>query len=1229
MDLQHSNVRVTAAEIRQRLAESGLPPSIAKLYSQHTRLRAQQAGLAAWRSDEASLRLHDAMRLIAGGLLEKELEVEHWQNGLRRAGELLEWLSHPELNPNGLPLSLIASAVYQLAGYPARAVGLLNQTTPLPNNHSRILRLLLEANFRELLVTIAAYWSEQISLQSTTEVVFSWHNEEQLSREIHEWVTQETISALGIVCASMRWSDETRLLNAVAKLSAIADVLLHGRDPYSWLLAKLCAEVVSVYAETSMRQHLSKLLSELDQSGQEAFESYCRQAYLSSKALSWPSQIAGINRVVQQNSFALCTPTGSGKTTIAEIAILQTLFTNLNNKPTLPFQEVEPKPVVLYLVPSKALATEVETKLSQTLARFDNEKITVTSLYGGADWGPTDVWFTSPERIVLICTFEKAEALIRFAGTSLINRLKLVVIDEAHLVEFDGNEQSLRQAESRSLRVESLSTRLMTYTEESKTRIIALSAVASGIENKLSDWVVGEFNSSPVITPYRSTRQLIGRLECKAHGFFEIRYDLLDGSSLEFSDEGQSNVPYIPNSFPQMPPAKQWEQQGAEKRIRPYLFWAAMNLVKPDAEGHQQSVLISIASGIGDYAGDLLELLKIWIPTKVPKFFEKPTDPIKLNLWEQCLKSCEDYFTKSSREYQLLEMGIVLHHGKMPGLLARLLVQVIEKRIVNLVIATSTLSEGINLPFETVLIPSLRRGSESINFREFTNLVGRAGRPGFGTEGRSLVLLPQLTDGDKYASQIERAVKRYQNLIGQSIGSKLDKSRTINSSPLANLIRFLRIHWQQISGLDSNDAFLDWLEATSPLAFTETTQTKSDQPDDKQLAVEWLDSLDSILLSTVVELEEILGRELTLDELEERLKLMWHKSYAHFASEEESKLMEVYIRRGRALKENIYPSAPYRRRLYRTGLVPRSGNKLLELYPKLREHLETGEKYINWSAVERYNFVQETVRQIATIPKFEFEAESSKKQQAMESGDLRQPSLFGTIPKLHWQNVLHWWLDPKNAIVKPNVKQIPDWYVYISKTFQYRFNWALGSFIALAIDEAYRGTPYTPSLSDWPLTGLPWIVFWMKELITWGTLEPVAAYLLAKKFEITRPDAEIAAKRYYSLSQPRVTGEELLDAVAIRNWAEQHYPSRNKLTKESAPYQVKVKLLRDFSQFPDQLWRVIPVQIKEEIYWLDLAGFPLASTSRTDELKLELLENYDFRLNAEKSVVISSVYAQS
>jgi superfamily II RNA helicase len=82
----------------------------------------------------------------------------------------------------------------------------------------------------------------------------------------------------------------------------------------------------------------------------------------------------------------------------------------------------------------------------------------------------------------------------------------------------------------------------------------------------------------------------------------------------------------------------------------------------------------------------------------------------------------------------------------MPGLLARRLKVLIDRGYVRVIIATSTLSEGVNIPVNFVLIPSVCRGPSVLSLQEFTNLIGRAGRPGIATEGSALVVLPERTD---------------------------------------------------------------------------------------------------------------------------------------------------------------------------------------------------------------------------------------------------------------------------------------------------------------------------------------------------------------------------------------------------------------------------------------------------------------------------------------------------
>jgi replicative superfamily II helicase len=197
----------------------------------------------------------------------------------------------------------------------------------------------------------------------------------------------------------------------------------------------------------------------------------------------------------------------------------------------------------MYLTPTRALAAEVEAKLARIVRHFTNPAIRVTALYGGTDFGPTDVWLTANERVVAIATYEKAEALLRFVGPRLLQRLALVVIDEAHNIQYEGTSTAAQFVENRALRLESLTARLLARINVEQQRVIALSAVAGGIERALANWVAGTGDAQPEIVTYRSTRQIIGRLECLPDRSIEIRYDLLDGAPLQVGEREFRKLP--------------------------------------------------------------------------------------------------------------------------------------------------------------------------------------------------------------------------------------------------------------------------------------------------------------------------------------------------------------------------------------------------------------------------------------------------------------------------------------------------------------------------------------------------------------------------------------------------------------------------------------------------------------------------------------------------------------
>lgn len=79
---------------------------------------------------------------------------------------------------------------------------------------------------------------------------------------------------------------------------------------------------------------------------------------------------------------------------------------------------------------------------------------------------------------------------------------------------------------------------------------------------------------------------------------------------------------------------------------------------------------------------------------------------------------------KSSLLVALMEHGVVLHHGSMPLKMRLIIEQFIRKGYAKICFATSTLNQGINMPFDAVYIDNYR----NMDVLTLKNLIGRAGR---------------------------------------------------------------------------------------------------------------------------------------------------------------------------------------------------------------------------------------------------------------------------------------------------------------------------------------------------------------------------------------------------------------------------------------------------------------------------------------------------------------------
>jgi len=988
---------------------------------------------------------------------------------------------------------------------------------------------------------------------------------EGASARIHDIVVVEVAAALAVVASELRWGGGRRTARAVAKLHAAASVALAVADPYEWLLLKLSAEAAEAMVASSLRNPIGALANDLDASAQSVFERYVRLAYLNRQMAVWPSQARGLTRLIEGGSFALCTPTGSGKTRIAEVALLEGLFRGDEAEDVL-------GPLCLYIVPTRALASEVEARFSRVLRRAGGARaVTVTGLYGGTDWGPADDWLAINQPTVLICTQEKCEALVRFFGNILLPRLRVVIVDEAHEVGHGRgpDTNALERFESRPLRLEVLIARLRARLP--LTRFIAMSAVAHDMERPLARWISGDADSEPVTSDYRSTRQLVGRLLCRSNGATRIEYDVLDGEPLEVRGLGDDSA-YVPQPFPSHPPAPSFS--GAKKGMAPFALWSALQLAAAGDQGSGQSVLISVVEGIANFAGWIVSLLEEdWADVELPSFFaEPPLDSDERQLWELALTVTEDLFGSDSRELRLLRRGVVVHHGRMPGRLPRILVELVERRIVRVVLATSTLTQGVNLPFETILIPGLSRQEGRLTTQEFTNLIGRAGRPGVATEGQALVLLLDgLTNWQRAQAQSDYRAVVEDWMRGASIGGP-------SQSPLAALINLI---WERWPGSDP-DEFEAWLETTAV----------AEIGTDADGALRPLDALDGVLLAALEESD---------DDVEETLRRLWNETFARYASAEEARLQRAFVARGGAVARR-FQDPDERRRIYHTSLPPRDAQDLYEASPNLIEHLRGGDRFWTWGADDRFSYVERAVEAVSQVSRFA----------------IRDTVGASTAT---WRDVLRWWLDPSNAPRRPSIAQVGAWHDFIANQFAYRFTWGLS---AMAMLNLPANTD--PSIDAWASAGIPPAAIWIKDLVMWGTLDPVASYVLSRRLADARPDAEALAGEYYNQLDLQELGDPL-DPAAIRTWAASLHASRLPETTSAIPSTISVRLS---SRIADAAglgrWRVVPLLRDDHIDWADVAGYVLAGSDRPAGWDESALREYDFVLDAVESVVESAPY---
>lgn len=175
----------------------------------------------------------------------------------------------------------------------------------------------------------------------------------------------------------------------------------------------------------------------------------------------YPPQAEAIKRgLLDGESIVLAIPTASGKTLVAELAMLKAILTR-NGK-------------AVYLVPLKALASEKAMDFSEF------EKLGVKVIQSTGDFDTEDYKLAKYD--LIICTNEKIDSLLRH-DAQWIKDIEIIVTDEVHLIDDSHRGPTLEVVLARLKKI-------LPYTQ-----ILALSATINNADD-IAEWLDAELVQS-------------------------------------------------------------------------------------------------------------------------------------------------------------------------------------------------------------------------------------------------------------------------------------------------------------------------------------------------------------------------------------------------------------------------------------------------------------------------------------------------------------------------------------------------------------------------------------------------------------------------------------------------------------------------------------------------------------------------------------------------------------
>ncbi len=470
----------------------------------------------------------------------------------------------------------------------------------------------------------------------------------------------------------------------------------------------------------------------------------------------FPSQKIALQDILASyQSTVISMPTSSGKTLLAELKILYTQILHSNDC------------LCAYVVPTNALINQTIKRLGRD---FPTLAIKQLLPYNHFDHLEKDIIGDQPD--IIVSTPEKLNFLLKNDEANILDKLRLVIIDEAHNISNE-NRGSIWEF-------------LLANLKQQDSQISYL-LLTPFIQNKdeLAQWLSSD-NSTAKSTEWTPTRQYVA-------------YHSLD------SKKENSNINYLPSARNSIIKEEVSIDLGINlKELKAEISQDSINdivrnTVLIEKYSKQKGCILILHNG-ANRAEKLAQALAKKFNFNSNDHQEKITyakEVIRLELGD------------NHSLLDLLDKGIAFHHAQLSPMVKETIEDLVTNDLIKVIVATTTLAQGMNFPIKTIIFETLTLGgganSKKLTHGDFWNIAGRAGRAYKDTEGHIILGWKDSNPATKrelesFISQdIEKAISSLKAFFDAIDGDTTIDYQFIKDKPVAqNFLHYLN-HLMNIS----------------------------------------------------------------------------------------------------------------------------------------------------------------------------------------------------------------------------------------------------------------------------------------------------------------------------------------------------------------------------------------------------------------------------------------------